>query len=158
MQGCPVEPSMLMAEHLISAKSALDLAEYRSTDTDPELLTSDSGTVMVLLKNRDKSIRMRILFHQFIQHQIEHSGPLITAMMARWYLSRCEVCVQVKMTPPVHLMRHSSAASSPSSISITWLLLVTQLGESEIHSFKVLVVINSNFIFLFGKVCGTEEC
>jgi len=28
---------MLMAEHLISAKSALDLAEYRSTDTDPEL-------------------------------------------------------------------------------------------------------------------------
>ena len=49
---------MLMAEHLISAKSALDLAEYRSTDTDPELLISDLGTVMVLLKNRDKSIRM----------------------------------------------------------------------------------------------------
>ena len=63
---------MLMAEHLISAKSALDLAEYRSNDTDPELLISDLGTVMVLLKNRDKSIRMRILFHKFyIQHQIE---------------------------------------------------------------------------------------
>ena len=75
---------MLMAEHLISARSALDLAEYRSTDTDPELLISDLGTVMVLLKNRDKSIRMRILFDKFyIQHQIEHSGPLITAMMAR---------------------------------------------------------------------------
>ena len=50
MQGCPVEPSMFIAEHLISAKSALDKVEYRNTDLDPVLLISDFGTETVLLR------------------------------------------------------------------------------------------------------------
>ena len=40
---------MFIAEHLISAKSALDKVEQRNTDLDPVLLISDFGTETVLL-------------------------------------------------------------------------------------------------------------